>query len=112
MATVQQLQPATASNSEGASNNGAQLALRRFAQASLKPLADALDLDESQICRIRSEEARVTFSQSLSLIRALGCKVVDADAVCVSREKYQAIATIAAAAMADQEISHRLIWEE
>jgi hypothetical protein len=89
----------------------AQLVSARLAQARLSDLAEALGRDEASVCRIRSGETRITFAEAMRLIAALGHKVVPADAVCVSRERYAAIAELAAAAMADAQIRQRLIWE-
>lgn len=103
---------ASSSNSAQGSNNAAQLVLRRLASAPLKVLAEALDRDDTAVCRIRSGEQRVTFHEALELINALDCKVVDKNAMCVRRERYEALAEIAQGAMSDPVTSRRLIFED
>jgi hypothetical protein len=49
---------------------------------------------------------------SYALLDAAGMKAVGASNVCVSRERYEMLAGIAAAAMADKEIVQRLVWED
>lgn len=112
MSTASPAAVATASNSDATPRKWTQFVLQRLAKAPLQGLAEALDKDDSQVCRIRSGEQRVTFSEALRLIEALGCKVVDIDARCVNRERYEALATIAQAAMACPDTARRLMFED
>lgn len=93
-----------------------QAALRMVARSmsatSLEALADAIGKDDSTASRVRSEEARVSISDAVRLICAAGLKVVSAEKVCVDRALYEAMATIASAAMADQQVARRLTWDE
>ena len=68
--------------------------------------------DESVGSRVRSGESRLTFDESLDLLSALGFKAVHSDSVCVRRDKLDALATLAAAAMNDEFCQRRLIWED
>lgn len=93
-----------------------QGSLRMVAQAlastPLEALADAIGKDDSTASRVRSEEARVSISDAVRLLCAAGLKVVAADKVCVDRARYEAMVTIASAAMADQQTARRLTWDE
>jgi hypothetical protein len=93
-----------------------QASLRVVAQAlsatPLEALAEAIGKDDSTASRVRSEEARVSISDAVRLITAAGLKVVAADKVCVDRARYEAMVTIASAAMADQQTARRLTWDE
>lgn len=71
-------------------------------------LAQVLGVSESTVSRIKNEK----LEDALALIYQLGFKVVDASRVCVDRSKYEAMVTIARAAMADEDTARRLIWED
>jgi len=96
--------------------NDPQAALRVVASAlaatSLDVLAAAIGKDESTVCRIRSEEAKVSVSDAVRLLYAAGKKVVNADKVCVDRARYEAMVTMASAAMSDEQTVRRLTWDE
>lgn len=93
-----------------------QVCLRAVAQAlaatPLETLAEAVGKDDSTLSRVRSEDARVSIGDAVRLICAAGLKVVSADKVCVDRRRYEAMVTIASAAMADQQTARRLTWDE
>ncbi len=72
-----------------------------------KSLAQVLGVSESTVSRIKSEK----LEDSISLIYHLGFKVVPEDNVCVRRDRYEAMATLAKAAMSCEETSRKLIWE-
>jgi hypothetical protein len=55
---------------------------------------------------------RLLFNEAMAILAALGFKAVQSDAICVNREKFSALATIAQAAMADEQTARRLIWED
>ena len=78
----------------------------------LDVLAAAIGKDDTVACRVRSEEIKVTMSDALRLIYAAGYKAVPLSKICVDRDTYQALATIAGKAMADPEMSQRLVWDE
>lgn len=88
-----------------------QVLLRSLARMPLEQLAQALTKDESTASRVRSGEARVTVGEFCELVDAAGMKLVPISKVCVDREKYEALATLAAAAMSDRDTVRRLVWE-
>lgn len=89
-----------------------QVLLRVLARLPLDQLAQALSKDESTASRVRSGEARLTVGEFCELVDTAGLRFVQAGKVCVDREKYEALATLAAAAMADKETIQRLVWDD
>lgn len=91
--------------------NSSQSLLQALARLSLEAIGKAISKDETTACRVRSGEARVTLAEVGALIDAAELKLVSRDRVCVDRKKYEALATIAAAAMSDEESVNKLVWE-
>ena len=99
----------------GASNQlqaGLQLVSTRLASTSLEALGEAISRDATQACKVRAGDLGAKVHEVVRMLYAAGLKVVPSDRVCVQRETYQAISTIAAKAMADQEVARRLMWED
>ena len=105
MAPVSAPTPAT-------SRNSAPKVLAALAKLPLDTIAHAIGKDDSVACRVRSGDARLTLGEFCALLDAAGMKAVGANNVCVSRERYEMLAGIAAAAMADKEIVQRLVLED
>lgn len=97
---------------DAAVNAGLRLITSELAKASLDTLARAIQKEESQVSRIRSEEVGAKISDVVRLIYTVGLKVVPADHVTVKRETYEAVATIAMKAMADPQLARRLMLDE
>lgn len=74
-----------------------------LARMSLDAISRAIAKDDSTSSRVRSGEARLTVGELCDLIDAAELKLVSRDRVCVDRKKYEALATLAAAAMSDEE---------
>lgn len=89
-----------------------RLVASSLASTSLDTMASAIGKDDSTASRIRSEEAKVSISDAVRLLHAAGLKVVSLDKVCVSKAKYEAMVTIASAAMSDEDTVRRLTWDE
>lgn len=70
-------------------------------------VAVALGVSESTVSRIKTEK----LEDAIALLYQLGFKVVDASRVCVARDRYEAMVTIAGAAMSCPETARKLIWE-
>lgn len=70
-------------------------------------LATAMGVSEATISRIKSEQ----LEQFCVVLAHLGFKTVDVGKVCVDREAYESMTYIASKAMADKDISKKLIWE-
>lgn len=83
-----------------------------LSKTPLDVLARAISKDDSQTSRIRSGQLGATTPDLIRLLHAAGLKVVSADKVCVDRAKYEAMVTIASAAMACPETARRLTWDE
>lgn len=94
------------------SPKSAQVLMRSLARLPLDVLAQALSKDESTASRVRSGEARVTVGEFCDLLDAAGLKVVSREKVCVDKQKYEALATLAVAAMSDKQTIQRLVWED
>lgn len=109
MSTASTAAPASASKR---SQGSLRVVAQALSATPLEALADAIGKDDSTASRVRSEEARVSVSDAVRLICAAGLKVVGADKVCVDRARYEAMVTIASAAMADQQTARRLTWDE
>lgn len=78
----------------------------------LDAISKAISKDDSTSSRVRSGEARLTLGELCDLIDAADLKLVTRDRVCVDRKKYEALATIAAAAMSDPESAKKLVWDD
>lgn len=70
-------------------------------------VAIAMGVSESTVSRIKTEK----LEDAIALLYQLGFKVVEQSRVCVDRPKYQAMVTIARAAMADEDTACKLIWD-
>jgi hypothetical protein len=90
---------------------GLQLVAKALASTSLDVLAEAISKDDTQVSRIRSGQLGATIADVVRLMNAAGLKIVPADRVCVARDKYEAMVTIASAAMSDAATVRRLTWE-
>lgn len=112
--------PAVSASILASASNGAatsieaclRAAAQALAHAPLDVLAGAIGRDDTTACRIRSEEAKVTISDAVRLLHAAGLKTVSRRKVCVDREVYAAMTTIASRAMADEETARRLTWDD
>jgi hypothetical protein len=102
---------ASADHGAGTSKT-AQDSLRLVAQAisraPLDQLAAAINKDDSTVSRVRSGDAKVSMDDAIRLLHAVGLRVVPIDSVVVNSSKYEAVLTMATAAMADPEIARRL----
>ena len=96
---------------ESMTRKTSQVLLRELARMPLEAIANVLSKDESVASRVRSGEARLTIGELCNIVDAAGLKIVPKDKVCVDRQKYEALATLAAAAMSDKDIVKRLVWE-
>lgn len=91
---------------------GMRLIAQALGSTSLDVLAGAIGKDDSQASRIRSGQLGATVQDVVRLLYASGLKVVNADRICVHQPTYQAMATIAARAMANEEIAQKLTWDD
>lgn len=71
-------------------------------------VALALGVSESTVSRTKTEK----LEDAIALLYQLGFKVVSGERVCVDRDKYEAMCTIARAAMSCPLTAQRLIWDE
>lgn len=83
-----------------------------LARTPLDALATAIGKDDTQASRIRSGQLGASVADVVKLIHAAGLKVVSAEKVCVDRAMYEAIVTVNARAMADEQTVRRLTWDE
>ena len=97
-------------------SNALQVGLRAveiaLAATNLDVLAAAIGKDDSTACRVRSGETKVCISDAIRLMYAAGYKAVPQGKVCVDRGRYEAMVTMASAAMADEQTMRRLTWDE
>lgn len=80
-----------------------------LARASLETLAGAISKDETTLCKIRGGDAKVSIEDAVRVLDAAGLKVVPINKVCVDRETYLAVSTIATRAMALPDVARRLM---
>jgi len=92
--------------------NCAPRLVQALARVPVKSIADAIGKDESVASRVRSGEARLTLHEFCALIDLAGQKLVGADNVCVSKDRYSMLAGIASAAMSNPSIVQQLVWED
>lgn len=71
-------------------------------------IATAMGTSESTVSRLKNDHLE-SFAR---LLAHAGLKIVDCDAVCVKRERWQAMSTMAVAAMSDETIARKLVWED
>lgn len=83
-----------------------------LAQASLDTLATAIGKDDTQASRIRSGQLGVTVTDFVKLLDAAGLKCVSVDKICVDRAMYEAVVTVNARVMRDEQSVRRLMWDE
>lgn len=91
---------------------GLQLVATRLAGTSLDVLSRAIEREDTQVSRIRSNQLGATVQDCIKLLYAAGLKCVPVDRVCVKRAKYEAMVTMTTAAMSCEETVRRLTWEE
>lgn len=89
-----------------------QLVETALAGTSLEVLSKAIDRDDTQVSKIRSGQLGAQIKDVVRMLSAAGLKVVSADKVCVDRARYEAMVTMASAAMADEQTMRRLTWDE
>jgi hypothetical protein len=109
---MQPVSPPTGSTPSNSLQAGLRAVAAALSSTPLEVLGAAIGRDDTVACRVRSEEAKVTVSDALRLIYAAGYKTVPAGKVCVDRETYQALSTIATKAMAIPAMAHQLVWDE
>jgi enolase len=109
MSPVSEGEAATSSNRLRA---GLQLVETALSQTSLDVLSTAIDKDDTQVCKIRSGQIGAQIKDVVKLLHAAGLKVVPADRICVARDKFQAMVTIASAAMSCPDTVKKLTWDE
>lgn len=102
----------TSSRGSNSLQSGLQAVASALSSTPLDVLAAAIGKDDTQVCKIRAGELGAKVPDLVKLLHAAGLKVVPVDRVCVQREKYEAMVTIASAAMADPETARRLTWDE
>lgn len=68
--------------------------------------------DAGYICKVRDRSAGLKVHEFVALLDAAGLKVVSRKQYTVHRDRFEALATIASAAMADPEIARRLTRAE
>lgn len=83
-----------------------------LAATPLEVLAKAIGKDDTQASRIRSGQLGTTVQDLARMLHAAGLKCVSAEKVCVDRARYEAMVTMASAAMSDEQTVRRLTWDE
>lgn len=106
----------SSSDPESTSSNSYQSSLRALetalSAASLDQLALGTGKDAGYICKVRDRTAGLKTHEFVALLEVAGLKVVSRSQYTVNRERFEALATIASAAMADPEIARRLTMGE
>lgn len=92
----------------GNARKNERVVLQALARVSQTQVAAALGISDSSITRFKDGQ----LEQYSSILAACGLKVVSGDRICVDREKFEAMATIARAALSCPDTSRRLIWDE
>lgn len=80
----------------------------RLRNAKATAVADALGKSDSWVDKVRNGESGVLVTDLPALLQQLGLKVVDSGKVCVDRDVYISLKTIAGAAL---EAPQKLEWE-
>lgn len=83
-----------------------------LAQTSLDTLASAIGKDDTQTSRIRSGQLGATVQDVVRMLHAAGLKCVGLGKICVDRSMYEAMVTVNAKAMSDEQTVRRLTWDE
>lgn len=87
---------------------GDGVVLERLRNAKATAVAHALGKSDSWVDKVRNGESGVLVSDIPALLEALGLKAVGAEKVCVDRDIYVSLKTIAGAAL---EAPRKLEWE-
>jgi hypothetical protein len=85
-----------------------ELVAERLRTAKATAVAEALNKSDSWVDKVRNGESGILVSDLPALCEALGLKVVSAEKICVDRDVYQSLKTIAGAAL---EAPQKLEWE-
>jgi hypothetical protein len=80
----------------------------RLRNAKAAAVADALGKSDSWVDKVRNGESGILIHDIPALLEALGLKCVGAEKICVDREIYVSLKTIAGAAL---EAPRKLEWE-
>lgn len=80
----------------------------RLRNAKATAVAEALGKSDSWVDKVRNGESGVLLQDMPALFDALGLKVVSVEKICVDRDVYQSLKTIAGAAL---EAPQKLEWE-
>lgn len=71
-------------------------------------IAELMGTSETTISNIKNQKVE----DAIHLLYQLGYKIVSGDRVCVSRDMYQAVTTVARRALANQDTADSLMWED
>lgn len=71
-------------------------------------IAELMGTSETTISNIKNQKVE----DALYLLYQLGYKLVPADKVCVSRDMYASVTTIARRAFANEETANSLMWDD
>ena len=82
--------------------------LRALAEHSQARIAEQLGVNDSTISRFKDGG----LAQASALLAACGLKVVKTDRICVDVRRYEAMCTLAQAALSSPESAQRLIWDD
>lgn len=82
--------------------------LRGLAEHSQSRIAEQIGVNDSTISRFKDGG----LAQAAALLAACGLKVVKTDRICVDVRRYEAMCTLAQAALSCNETAQRLIWDD
>lgn len=84
-----------------------------MANTPLETLAKGAGIkDEGQVSRVRSGQLGAKLTEVLGMIYAAGFKCVSIEKICVDRAMYEAMVTVNARVMRDEQTVRRLTWDE
>lgn len=86
------------------------VALQRISEIGQNTIAAEIGVSPPTVSRFISEENGL--ERACQILAAAGFKVVPIDRVCVDKDMYQALVTIAGGAMANPDTMQKLVWED
>lgn len=86
--------------------------LQKVAEAGLSPIAKAIGVDESTVCRLKGNETKVGFKVFSIMLAFIGLKIVPVGVKCFRPEDIDPYIAIAKQHMAAMNSAEELIWDE
>ena len=106
------LHMAGATNAQGSAANPRQVLTTRLAKLKLEAIAQAIQKDDTEACKVRSGERRCSLSEFCALLDLAGLKLVDKSRHCVRADEFEFMRKMTARALANQQVAEQLTFDD